>query len=121
LVRALEQEGWPVREAADGRAALKQVAAERPQLILLDLMMPEMDGFEFVQELHKLPGAQTIPVVVITAKDITLEDRLRLSGYVERILEKGTYSRDDLLRAVKEMVEVGVRNRGTNSAVKVSS
>jgi len=121
LVRALEQEGWHVREAADGRAALRQVAAERPQLILLDLMMPEMDGFEFVQELHKLPGAQTIPVVVITAKDITLEDRLRLSGYVEKILEKGTYSRDDLLRAIKEMVEVGVRNRGTNSAVKVSS
>jgi CheY-like chemotaxis protein len=121
LVRALAQEGWRVREAADGRAALAEVSAERPQLILLDLMMPEMDGFEFVRELHKLPGAQSIPVVVITAKDITLEDRLRLSGYVEKILEKDSYSRDDLLRAVKEMVEISVRVRGGESAVKLPS
>jgi signal transduction histidine kinase/DNA-binding response OmpR family regulator len=119
LVRMLEQEGWQVREAGNGRAALAQVAEEQPQLILLDLMMPEMDGFEFVQELRKLPGARSIPVVVITAKDITLEDRLRLSGYVEKILEKGSYSRDDLLRAVREMVEVSVRNRGSDSLVKL--
>ncbi|MDQ1592877.1 MAG: hypothetical protein QOG71_3504 [Pyrinomonadaceae bacterium] len=116
LVRALEQAGWRVREASDGRAALEQVAAEWPQLILLDLMMPGMDGFEFVQELHKLPGGSSIPVVVITAKDITLEDRLRLSGYVEKILEKGMYSRDDLLRTVREMVEVSVRSRGVGAA-----
>jgi signal transduction histidine kinase/CheY-like chemotaxis protein len=121
LVRVLEQEGWQVREAANGRDALAQVAEEQPQLILLDLMMPEMDGFEFVQELHKLPGARSIPVVVITAKDITLEDRLRLNGYVEKILEKGTYSRDDLLRAVREMVEVSVRTRGGDSLVKLPS
>ncbi|MDQ1611217.1 MAG: hypothetical protein QOG00_1148 [Pyrinomonadaceae bacterium] len=116
LVRALEQAGWRVREASDGRAALEQVAAEWPQLILLDLMMPGMDGFEFVQELHKLPGGSSIPVVVITAKDITLEDRLRLSGYVEKIVEKGMYSRDDLLRTVREMVEVSVRSRGVGAA-----
>ncbi|MCA1568150.1 MAG: response regulator [Acidobacteria bacterium] len=121
LVRVLEQEGWRVREAANGRVALAQVAEELPQLILLDLMMPEMDGFEFVQELHKLPGARSIPVVVITAKDITLEDRLRLNGYVEKILEKGNYSRDDLLRAVREMVEVSVRTRGSDSLVKLPS
>jgi signal transduction histidine kinase/CheY-like chemotaxis protein len=120
LVRALEQAGWRVREASDGRAALEQVAAEWPQLILLDLMMPGMDGFQFVQELHKLPDGHSIPVVVITAKDITLEDRLRLNGYVEKILEKGSYSRDDLLRTVREMVEVSVRSRGAG-AVKLPS
>jgi CheY-like chemotaxis protein len=111
LVRVLEQEGWRVREAANGRVALAQVAEEQPQLILLDLMMPEMDGFEFVQELDKMLGARAIPIIVITAKDITLEDRLRLSGYVEKILEKDTYSRDDLLHAVSRMVEVSVRRR----------
>jgi signal transduction histidine kinase/DNA-binding response OmpR family regulator len=122
LVRALEREGWRVREAQDGRAALVEVAAERPQLILLDLMMPEMDGFEFVQELHKQPGGRSIPVVVITAKEITVEDRLRLGGYVEKILEKGNYSREDLLRTVREMVEMSVRERtATRGAVKVTS
>ncbi|HYP00744.1 MAG TPA: response regulator [Pyrinomonadaceae bacterium] len=121
LVRVLEQENWAVREAANGLDALEQVTAERPQLILLDLMMPEMDGFQFVQELHKLPGGDTIPVVVITAKDITLEDRLRLNGYVARILEKGSYSRDDLLRAVKEMVKGSVRTRRSGSTVKTTS
>ncbi|HLL73125.1 MAG TPA: response regulator [Pyrinomonadaceae bacterium] len=122
LVRVLEQEDWIVREAANGIAALEQVTAERPQLILLDLMMPEMDGFEFVQELHKLPGGDTIPVVVITAKDITLEDRLRLNGYVAKILEKGSYSRDDLLRAVKEMVEGRMKSRrNSSSTVKLPS
>jgi CheY-like chemotaxis protein len=120
LVRVLEQEGWDVREAADGRAALAQVAAERPRLILLDLMMPVMDGFEFVQELHKQPDGRSIPVVVITAKDITLEDRVRLSGCVEKILEKGAYSRDDLLRAVREMVNVGISTRA-GGAVKIQS
>jgi CheY-like chemotaxis protein len=121
LVRALEQEGWRVRSAEDGRAALDEVSAERPRLILLDLMMPRMDGFEFVQELHKLPEGHLIPVVVITAKDITLEDRLRLSGYVEKIVEKGAYSRDDLLSTVKEMVKVSVRGRSQKYAAKVSS
>jgi CheY-like chemotaxis protein len=121
LVRVLEQEDWVVRQAANGIDALAQVTAERPQLILLDLMMPEMDGFEFVQELHKLPGGDTIPVVVITAKDITLEDRLRLNGYVARILEKGSYSRDDLLRAVKEMVEGSMKTRRSGSTVKLPS
>jgi CheY-like chemotaxis protein len=123
LVRALEGEGWTVREAANGRAALEDVAAARPQLILLDLMMPEMDGFEFVQELHKQPDGHLIPVVVITAKDITVEDRLRLSGYVEKILEKGNYSRDELLRTVREMVELSVRERGPRrgGVVKVTS
>ena len=116
MILADEPDIEVVGEAADGRAALEQVAAERPQLILLDLMMPRMDGFEFVQELHKLPEGHSIPVVVITAKDITLEDRLRLNGYVEKIVEKGAYSRDDLLNTVKEMVEVSVRGRSQGAA-----
>jgi signal transduction histidine kinase/CheY-like chemotaxis protein len=112
LARLLAQEGWQVREAADGRAALAEVAHQTPHLILLDLMMPEMDGFEFVEELYRRRGRAHIPIVVITAKDITAEDRLRLSGYVEKILEKGDYSREDLLGEIKDMVQTCVRNRG---------
>ncbi len=113
LLRSLlERDGWEVREAADGRAALDEVARATPQLILLDLMMPEMDGFEFVEELQRRYGRQPgIPIVVITAKDITVADRLRLSGYVEKILEKGAYDRDELLREIKDMVQRCVRER----------
>ena len=118
LRHLLEQEGWQVREAENGRAALAAVASEHPRLILLDLMMPEMDGFQFVEELQRQHAHHTIPIVVITAKDITVEDRLRLSGYVEKILEKGALDREELLREVHELVQACVRNRG---AVKTLS
>ncbi len=120
LQRLLEKEGWLVRVAENGRVALAQVAQQTPRLILLDLMMPEMDGFEFVEALHRRPNGHNIPVVVITAKDITSEDRLRLSGYVEKILAKGAYSREDLLREVRAMVETCVRGR-SSSAVRTGS
>jgi PAS domain S-box-containing protein len=108
--RTLEKEGWMVAEAENGRAALRRVVEHRPEVILLDLMMPEMDGFEFVSELQKHEEWRSIPVVVVTAKDITVEDRLRLNGYVEKILQKGAYSRGELLAEVRNLVELCVRN-----------
>jgi PAS domain S-box-containing protein len=102
--RLLEKEGWTVAEAENGRTALDQVAASHPELILLDLMMPEMDGFEFITKLRKRPDWRATPVIVVTAKDLTVEDRLQLNGYVEKIIHKGAYSQDDLLREVKELV-----------------
>src|SRR5262249_61913988 len=78
LRRQFEKDGWGVAEAANGREALECVARRRPALILLDLMMPEMDGFEFLTELRQHPEWQAIPVVVTTAKDLTEEDRLFL-------------------------------------------
>ncbi len=104
LRRILEQQGWHVDEAVNGRVALVRMAEHRPALILLDLMMPEMDGFAFIAELRKVPAWRMIPVVVITALDLTAEDRLRLNGYVERILQKGNYNRDELLRELCHLV-----------------
>jgi signal transduction histidine kinase/DNA-binding response OmpR family regulator len=104
LRRMLEKEGWAVEAAENGRDGLERVAACRPDLILLDLMMPEMDGFEFVEELRRNKKWGQTPVAIITAKDITADDRLRLSGYVEKILEKGAYSRDELLREVHDLI-----------------
>ena len=76
--------------------------------------MPEMDGFEFVDELRRHESWRAIPIIVITAKDLTPEERQRLSGYVERILQKGAYSRDSLLGEVRELVAACVaRRRGT--------
>ena len=100
---ALERAGFQVREAANGKEGLEQVANNPPTVILLDLMMPEMDGFEFVKELKKRKEWRAIPVLVVTAKEITEEDRERLDGYVERILEKGEYNREDLLAEVRDL------------------
>ena len=86
----LSKEGCEVSEAADGQQALLRVAESRPELILLDLMMPHMDGFEFAAELHSNPAWRSIPVAVMTAKDLTEADRRRLNGYVDNVVRKGT-------------------------------
>jgi signal transduction histidine kinase/DNA-binding response OmpR family regulator/HAMP domain-containing protein len=109
LRRTLEKEGWAVSEAENGRAALERVAENPPGLILLDLMMPEMDGFQFMDELRKNEAWRSIPVVVVTAKDLTAEDRLRLNGCVEEILQKGAYRREALLAEVRDLVAASVR------------
>ena len=90
--------------------ALERVAASQPELILLDLMMPEMDGFAFLEALRQQDAWRTIPVVVVTAKDLTLEDRRRLNGSVEQILQKGAYSREALLHEIHRLVVACVRS-----------
>ncbi|HXF26450.1 MAG TPA: response regulator, partial [Bryobacteraceae bacterium] len=113
LLRALlEREGWKILAAANGREALEHLEMERPGVILLDLMMPEMDGFEFIEHLRKGPDGRNIPVVVITAKDLTAEDRRRLNGSVSRVLQKGTYRIEDLLNEVSRLVVARLRKRG---------
>lgn len=102
--RTLAKQGWTVAEAANGRVALEQVARHTPSLVLLDLMMPEMDGFEFLAELRKHEAWQSVPVVVLTSKDLSPEERRLLSGNVERILQKGAYGREALLRELRKVV-----------------
>jgi PAS domain S-box-containing protein len=109
--RVLELGGWSVVEAENGRVGLERLASIRPGVILLDLMMPEMDGFEFVSELRKNPEWKSIPVVVVTAKDLTSEDRARLTGQVGLILQKGSYSREELLRETTALVASRVKRR----------
>jgi signal transduction histidine kinase/CheY-like chemotaxis protein len=104
----LEKEGWKVREAENGRVALEMMRRERPRLILLDLMMPEMDGFEFADRVRRHPEWGSIPIVVVTAHDLTDEERRRLSGYVETILQKAGDSHEMLLRQVRDRLNVFV-------------
>ena len=92
--------GWTVREAANGRLALDAIAAELPDVILLDLMMPEMDGFELVAALQANAIWRDIPVVVVTALDLTAEDRQRLNGGVEQILSKHAFPPAELMARV---------------------
>ena len=104
LRRSLVKQGWAVAEAANGRVALDRVRENVPALILLDLQMPEMDGFEFLEELRNNPEwASVPPVVVLTSKDLTQDERDFLTGQVERVVQKGTYSREALLREVRRI------------------
>ena len=111
LRRTLEPEGYTIVEAENGRAALERLREITPSVILLDLMMPEMDGFEFVTEFRRHEGWRAIPIVVITARDLSREDRERLNGYVEKILQKGEHGRDHLLAEVRELVQSSVARR----------
>jgi len=104
LRRALENEGWSVSEAEHGKAALEKLADSLPSLILLDLMMPVMDGFEFVMEMRKVEAWRGIPIVVVTAKDVTDEDRRNLNGNVIGLIQKGGLDRESLLAQLREQV-----------------
>ncbi len=102
--RSLEKEGWMVAEAENGQAALDRMAQNMPDLILLDLMMPVMNGFEFLMELRSSDAGRLIPVVVLTAKDLSAEEHLLLTGHVNHILQKGAYSREELLHEVRRLM-----------------
>jgi CheY-like chemotaxis protein len=100
----LEKAGWSVSEAGNGVEALESMERERPRLIFLDLMMPKMDGFEFAAEVRRHPEWRSIPIVVVTSRDLTVEDRRRLNGHVETILAKQGDSREELLAQVRDLL-----------------
>jgi len=83
--------GYPLLHAYGGVEGLATARDRRPALVILDLMMPEMNGFEVVEALNEHPDTARIPIVVVTAKEITAEDRARLHGYVTRIMEKNGF------------------------------
>jgi PAS domain S-box-containing protein len=103
--RALERAGWRVFDAADGGAALEQMERETPRLVVLDLLMPHVDGFEFLEQLRHRPAWQAVPVIVVTAADLSEDDRARLHGRVQSIVQKGGYRLDDLAAIVRQAVD----------------
>ena len=107
MARMLRKAGQQVIEAANGREALHLLSVNRPAIILLDLMMPVMDGFDFLLEMRTHAEWQDIPVIVLTAKDLTEEDQRILSGRVEQVLEKSVHSREQLLQHIREVVTGG--------------
>jgi CheY-like chemotaxis protein len=110
MARLLTKVGCRVSEAANGWLALQAVELSKPDLILLDLMMPEMDGFEFVARLRQHPMWTAIPIVVLTAKDISLEEREQLQGHVQNIFQKAGYQLDQLLTEMQQLLTMVSRN-----------
>ncbi len=111
--RGLESDGWKVQEAENGKVALKQLESHMPGVIVLDLMMPEMDGFEFVHRVQKNSRWKLIPIVVVTAKDLTPQERAQLNGQVSKVLQKGKYKKNELLDEVSRLVVTRIRHRET--------
>ena len=104
--RILSRDGWSVICAENGAQGLDEMKGnpDKIDVILLDLMMPEMDGFTFMQELRRRPDCARVPVIVITAKDLTGEERRRLNGEVARILGKDTTEREQLVAEVRQLL-----------------
>lgn len=101
--RFLQRQDWTVELASNGREALQYLDETRPDLVVLDLMMPEMDGFEFIQVLRQNSNWQDIPVIVVTAKALTFSDQQQLEG-VARVYQKADLNRQELLSELQAMV-----------------
>ncbi len=101
LRRILQARGpYQILEAENGREGLELIRRERPDLILLDLMMPEVDGFGVLEVLQSEEELQDIPVIVVTAKELTPDERARLSGHIQALLQKGAFADEELLREI---------------------
>jgi CheY-like chemotaxis protein len=117
LCRQLKKQNWEVIEAENGSQALMKLADHTPAMIISDLMMPEMDGFELVHQLRQHEQWRAIPIVILTAKDITSEDQQKLNGSVIKIFEKGSYHSSDLLEEVNNLLCKAIA-RQQNQAAK---
>ncbi len=113
----LEKQGCIVAEAGNGEDALKLIEQNKPSIVFLDLMMPVMDGFEFTDRVRLNPEWRSIPIVVVTAHELTASERRRLKGNVEAVIEKSAFTPQELLNEVRD----ALRNCGTVALSAVSS
>ena len=100
--KVMERDGWAVSEAENGQDGLAKLAAAKPGIILLDLTMPVMDGFAFLEAMRAKPECADIPVVVLTALDLNWQDRRRLHG-ASQILHKGDVSMRSLAERLQNL------------------
>ncbi len=98
------QRKYNIYEAADGAAGIQLVRAQKPDLVLLDLMMPGIDGFEVLDMMKADAELQHIPVIVVTAKDLTTQDYKRLAGRIESLLQKGEFMEEELFESINDVL-----------------
>jgi CheY-like chemotaxis protein len=101
VLETLSREGVELREAADGEAALAEIASSAPDALILDLMMPGLDGFHVLERLQESPETKLIPVVVLTAKRLSTAERAQLKERTVSLLEKSAYSPQELRRLIE--------------------
>jgi len=94
-----------VLAAQNGREALNLLLQEKVDLVLLDLQMPEMDGFEVLQAIHEAPWTRNIPVIVITGKELSEEDLARLNAGVALVMQKGMFAANETIAHISAVIE----------------
>jgi CheY-like chemotaxis protein/anti-sigma regulatory factor (Ser/Thr protein kinase) len=104
MASRLKDQGWRVFKAENGKVALEHLEDKKPALILLDLLMPEMDGFEFLTRLRQNQKWRAIPVVVLTSANLSTQDQAHLHGYVDTIVQKESCDRDELLLLIQKQL-----------------
>ncbi|NJL04027.1 MAG: response regulator [Chloroflexaceae bacterium] len=102
--RTLERDGWQVREAESGTVALALLVQQLPALAVIDLMLPGIDGITLIGAIRRMPGGNTLPILVVTAKDLSVEEQVQLNASVEQVLRKGSFHSDELLRNAQALV-----------------
>jgi len=103
--RILQSQGdFEIFEAVDGREAIELVTKEHPDLVILDLMMPEVDGFAVLDSLRSKPETANIPVIVATAKELTVDEKARLQGQIQSLMQKGDFLNDEFLEEVRSLI-----------------
>ena len=103
--RILQSQGdFEIFEATDGREAIEIVNKEHPDLVILDLMMPEVDGFAVLDALRSKPDTANIPVIVATAKELTVDEKGRLQGQIQSLMQKGDFLNDEFLEEVRSLI-----------------
>ncbi|MBE9028734.1 response regulator [filamentous cyanobacterium LEGE 11480] len=119
LQRSVAREGWQTQTAENGRQALAQIeqAESFPSLILLDLMMPEMDGFDFIETLKQQEAGRSVPIIVLTAKDLTAADRVALGDAVQAVHQKRGFDRQYFLDEIQEFIELQTNSLATTEGV----
>jgi threonine synthase len=104
--RILQSQGnYTLFEANDGKSAIALIKKERPNLIILDLMMPDIDGFSVMDALQSQPETKDIPIIVVTAKELTPDEKNRLKGHIQKLMQKGDFMSDDLLDEVRTLIK----------------
>jgi PAS domain S-box-containing protein len=101
--RTLSQEGWTVETAENGRQALDRMKGDPTRLVILDLMMPEVDGFEVLEKMHQNPQWASVPVVVVTAKELTDEERAYLTAHTARLVDRKEFSTEQLVDWLRQV------------------
>jgi CheY-like chemotaxis protein len=104
MARVLDDPGWRTIEVDNAKMALQLLQGLQPNLILSDLRMPEMDGFEFIKRLRQNETWDSIPIVVLTARDLTAEEHIWLDNNVDKVLQKGSYTRNELLSELRKLM-----------------